>query len=154
MAEEYDVLLLLWLKLISSLFSIGKKVSQRALKMASGIQFAKEKVNGWEANKAVQRIWVWFSKISKAFYSCSFLSLKLKPPETARHRKTPGSVSCGRIRPKYHTLCCLLHVMPVVLWCEFFGLIQCPALTRIYLSTCRSTARLNNGRCVKRRKEV
>jgi len=23
---------------------------------------------------------------------------------TARHRKTPGNVSCGRIRPKYHTL--------------------------------------------------
>jgi len=30
--------------------------------------------------------------------------------------------------------------------CEFIGLIQCPALTRICLSTGRSTARLNNDR--------
>jgi len=38
--------------------------------------------------------------------------------KTARHRKTPGNVSCGGIRPKYHTLCWLLHVMQVVLWCS------------------------------------
>jgi len=30
--------------------------------------------------------------------------------------------------------------------CEFVWLIQCPALTRIYLSAGRSTARLNNDR--------
>jgi len=34
----------------------------------SGIQFAKEKLDGWEAMKAVQRVWAWFSKISKTFY--------------------------------------------------------------------------------------
>jgi len=38
--------------------------------------------------------------------------------KTARHRKTHGNVSCGRVRRKYHTLCWLVSGMQVVLRCS------------------------------------
>ena len=48
---------------------LGKKPLNGRWRWQSGIQFAKEKLGRWEAIKAVQRVWAWFSRISKTFYS-------------------------------------------------------------------------------------
>ena len=59
--------------------ALEKKSLNGRWRWQSGIQFAKEKLDGWEAMKAVQRVWGWFSKISKTFY-CHPRITKLRSP--------------------------------------------------------------------------